>query len=124
MANPQTPRLTIYQGGKMSGGSYDYLCYVDSTEIENRLSDVERMAEQLVSLGCPNEAKAFCRFIEQVKLMRIKKSAFIEEYQDVMRGVEWTDSGDWSEESFSQFMEEREKELLSTPQGKAGDARK
>lgn len=92
----------------MSGGSYDYLYSVDSTEIENRLEDLEQMAERLIALGYKSEANTFLRFIEKVKLMKIKKQAFIDEYSDIMHGVEWTDSGDWSEESFNEFMEKRD----------------
>jgi len=97
----------------MSGGSYNYLYCVDSTEIEDRLDDLESMAERLVGLGYQDEAKAFFRFIEQVKLMKTKKSSFLEEYNDIMHGVEWTDSGDWSKESFKEFMENRFKDLLT-----------
>ena len=41
----------------MSGGSFNYLCYKDTEDLFNRISDLEDMRESLIKYGYEDIAK-------------------------------------------------------------------
>lgn len=80
----------------MSGGSWDYLCYCEPDELQRRTHDLEKMGQRLVKDGHKEIGERFFEMVELLKIWEAKKEVFMETYGDVMRGIEWTDSGDSS----------------------------
>lgn len=74
----------------MSGGSFDYLCYVDAEEIGRRLGAVEDMASALEDV-CPEAAAATREIADQVRGVQPKVDAL----KDLWHAVEWWHSGDY-----------------------------
>ena len=48
----------------MSGGSFNYLCYAELSELLNRISDLEDIERELIELGYTDIAKDTRRLIE------------------------------------------------------------
>lgn len=75
----------------MSGGSFNYLCYVDAEEIGQRLGTLDEMAAALEEI-CPEAAAATREIADQVRDVQPK----IDALKDVWHAVEWWYSSDWS----------------------------
>lgn len=71
----------------MSGGSYDYLCNRDSSDIDERVTDLERMADRLAEL------------MQRIRQYQVHTDVIIARLVKVWKAVEWWDSGDWSEDA-------------------------
>lgn len=78
----------------MSGGSYDYLYSKDAEDIVYRLPDLIRMKDRLIQLDMKTAAEKVQRLILTVEKYRIEADARMDEMYELMRAVEWHDSGD------------------------------
>lgn len=88
----------------MSGGSYDYLCYVeDLQDLLNKRRALEEMAERLGTMndkefpGVTAVASETYRIITFLQLWDTHISARIDILKPVWKAVEWRDSYDWSD---------------------------
>ena len=87
----------------MSGGSFNYLCYVEdhfgADEIFKRDSDLEDMKKALTALvnaGCSSTSLRDTRLlIECMAEMRKELTMRLKQLSPVWKAVEWERSGDW-----------------------------
>lgn len=87
----------------MSGGSYNYLCFVDIDDIFNREFDLSTMRDRLAGLGYAQDAAAETEdLILILRQVRVRLQARIDRLEGVWRAVEWWDSGDSGEEALMQ----------------------
>lgn len=77
----------------MSGGSFNYLCYVDAEEIGQRLGALDDMASAL-EVVCPEAAAATREIADHVRGVQPK----IDALKDLWHAVEWWHSSDWGRE--------------------------
>ena len=75
----------------MSGGSYNYLCHADSSDIGNSTEDLQKMSNRLIELGFPDVATDTQSVLNHLKEI----SNIIDKISEVWKSVEWMDSGDW-----------------------------
>ena len=84
----------------MSGGSYNYLCYKEASQLGEYRDELEQMAERLADLGYAADAAAETYVI----LNALRRTAALWEAAhksgliEVWRGIEWWDSGAGDEE--------------------------
>lgn len=90
----------------MSGGSYNYLCYTDSSDISNKIDDLKEMAIRLRSLGFDDACEDTLRVVNLVKDYEDELQKQINKMYHVWRGVEWMDSGDLGMEELKQDIED------------------
>lgn len=82
----------------MSGGSYNYLYYADSSDIGNKISDMQDMIDRLNNLGHHHLAMD-----TQLIINKIKDIDFmLDKIREVWKAVEYCDSGDWSKDEIEQ----------------------
>lgn len=74
----------------MSGGSYNYLCQADHSDIGNKTEDLQEMIERLKELGFYDIARESQLVLEHVK----KTDPMIDKLSEIWKAVEWMDSGD------------------------------
>jgi hypothetical protein len=80
----------------MSGGSYNYLCFKDATDIGGQGEDLLKMVDRLNELGYPEISKD----TEEIAKFFLLLNEKIDKLRDVWQAVEWMDSGDWKPEQF------------------------
>ena len=98
----------------MSGGSFNYLCYKETEDLFNRISDLEDMRESLIKYGYEDIAKDTQRLIEYIKLAECVISTLKGMLEPVFHAVEWYESADYSKETMIEILEKyRRKELES-----------
>lgn len=96
----------------MSGGSFSYLCYKETSELFGCVSDLDSMREALIKYGYEDIAKDTQRLIEYIKSARCVISSLKELLEPVFHAVEWYESGDYGKETMIEILEEyRKKEL-------------
>jgi len=96
----------------MSGGSYNYLCHADASDIGNNVADLELMAAaRLDGINPDGHAAADTR--EVLTILAALEFA-VRRLSDVWHAVEWRDSCDWSEdrmlEELSKYEAQRDAE--------------
>lgn len=72
----------------MSGGSYNYLCFKDASDVN--VHDLGRMADRLTELGYDDiseQARSIIQAYDDINKMLYSLSG-------VFKAVEWMDSGD------------------------------
>lgn len=74
----------------MSGGSFNYLCFVDADEIGQRLDTLDDMARSLDEI-CPEAAAATRELADHVRGAQPR----IDALKDVWHAIEWWHSSDW-----------------------------
>ncbi|WP_306317219.1 MULTISPECIES: hypothetical protein [unclassified Streptomyces] len=84
----------------MSGGSFNYLCYVqDLEDLRSQRHDLEDMASRLAGLGYAQDA---ARETEELLLLlrqwEVRATARVARLTDVWKAVEWWDSSDSGED--------------------------
>lgn len=83
----------------MSGGSYDYLCFKDGTEIRENMDSLQSMADRLAGLPWAQDAaQETIDLILMLRQQRVWAETFISRLSGVWRAVEWCDSGDTGED--------------------------
>lgn len=86
----------------MSGGSFNYLCGKDSTDILNHLDDLKDMLTTLKNYKLENSKKVELSFelliqkIYSIKDIQYEIDILIEKLYNVMHDIEWTESNDSS----------------------------
>lgn len=80
----------------MSGGSYDYLCFKDSSDILNHLETVERMANDLTVEGFPLPAFMTRKVVLLARSYQARMDKLLGTLQDVWQAQEWYASCDYS----------------------------
>ena len=91
----------------MSGGSYSYLCFKDSSDIGQNMGDLEAMARRLDEMG----HHVIAADSREVRAMLDVVQARLTRMHDVWHAVEWRDSGDYgadqAEEACALYMASR-----------------
>lgn len=93
----------------MSGGSFNYLCHKDETEIRGwqELQDLEHMAERLAALGYASDAaRETTALLLTLRQQQVLVGTYLERLGPVWRAMEWWSSCDSSEESFKSVLAE------------------
>lgn len=81
----------------MSGGSYDYLCFKDASDIFSSGSEnLARMADRLDGV-CPEAAAETRALFDGPGSLRAELEARIARLADLWHDVEWRDSGDYGD---------------------------
>jgi hypothetical protein len=95
----------------MSGGSYNYLCYAEVTELlgYSRQADLEEMEQTLLAMGYTDIAKDVRRLIEYCKSAENRISVLFEQLEDVFHDIEWHHSSDIGEETLIKTLEKYRK---------------
>jgi len=86
----------------MSGGSYNYLCYAELDTLLQRDGDLRDMAYALKRRGYLDAALETESLRREVENFRKTFEARRDAISEVWRYVEWTDSGDTSEDSVAE----------------------
>lgn len=92
----------------MSGGSYDYACFVSDVEdILSKRSDIEQLCERLEGIPYASGPAGDLRaLLNEVNELNSKAEKTLSALAGVMKGIEWWDSCDWSERQFREEVEE------------------
>lgn len=80
----------------MSGGSYNYLCFKDASELlsGSHSDELRQMVDRLAGLGYEDAAKSTEELIAVLSQCRARIQARVENLSSVFKAVEWMDSGD------------------------------
>ena len=78
----------------MSGGSFDYLCFMEVEQLMNNKDLLDKMANRLLELGYKDAAKE--TFLAKIILEQteIRIEVIKERLEKVWKAIEWMDSGD------------------------------
>lgn len=84
----------------MSGGSYDYLCWVlDLGELAAKEHQLEEMADRLAGLGYAQDAaRETQELLVQLRQFKVRADVRVKRLSDVWHAVEWWDSSDTAEQ--------------------------
>jgi hypothetical protein len=85
----------------MSGGSYEYLCFKDASELLSASHDepLQRMTDRLAALGyAPDAAAETQAVLYQLRQSRTRIQTHIDRMRGIWRAVEWWDSSDSGED--------------------------
>ncbi len=83
----------------MSGGSYNYLCYKDSDNINEAREEINQMRDRLTGLGFLDVAKETESVLLMLDSFEVRLQARLDRLNSVWRAVEWMDSGDSGKDS-------------------------
>lgn len=93
----------------MSGGAFNYLCYMEASELLNSKEELTSMVGSLRKYGYPDiaeDAIELIRKIEEVKKIMGAADEYRESLEDVFHAVEWYESADYSKETMLEVLEE------------------
>lgn len=92
----------------MSGGSYDYLCYIEYFQLLEpyRIRTLEDMERRFIELGYIDIAKDFRRLIEYIISANNRVEVLAENLNKLMHDIEWLDSGDIGKDTLARTVEE------------------
>lgn len=91
----------------MSGGSFNYLCFADATDLLSKhRPDLADMAANLTNRGYKDAALETERLIAYVDHAERQITARMERLQKVWKAVEWNCSGDSGPEEVREAVEE------------------
>jgi hypothetical protein len=98
-------------GGRVSGGSYDYLYCKEAQELFNPYYTglIDDMADVLLSMGYEDIARDMRRLSEYIKAAYNRVDVLSEKLKDVMRSVEWYESCDFGEDTLKEHLEDYRK---------------
>ncbi len=89
----------------MSGGSFEYLCYKNFSEIVERTDLLQEMADELAKLGYANDAaKETQRLLNDIRKMENRIDVHLESLKEVWKAMEWWKSCDWGEDSLKEAL--------------------
>ena len=89
----------------MSGGSYNYLCHKESSDLMNATGDIQAMADRLDELGWANDAALETKELLSIIYQSLNKIDIISNRLSlVWRAVEWRDSGDLTDAAIQEAL--------------------
>ena len=103
----------------MSGGSFNYLCFVDADDVPNRLSDLDDMAEALRVAGYLDAAEETLRLKMETERYIFHTQLRCSRLCEVWKAMEWWHSADSSQDAVESAIVEYRLEQDSGP-AKAG----
>ena len=80
----------------MSGGSFNYLCWKEISELMANRDTLTSMADRLLEMGYKDAAKETLKFLYTLEQAETRLETMRERLEEVWKAVEWFDSGDWS----------------------------
>jgi len=89
----------------MSGGSWNYLCYVSWPEVSERMGDITAMGDRLAREGYEDAAMLTHELAIDLQMLRVRTEAKLRNLTDVWQAVEWWDSGDSGSERLRDAVE-------------------
>ena len=78
----------------MSGGSFDYLCFMEVDKLMNNKELLDKMANRLLELGYKDAAKETVLAKIILEQTEIRIEVIRDRLEKVWKAVEWMDSGD------------------------------
>jgi len=91
----------------MSGGSFDYLCVKDTSDILEYLNQLEDMANALSELGYADDAaKEATELLLVCRKFNVRADTIMRNMSGVFKAMEWWRSGDYGEDSFKEALKE------------------
>lgn len=95
----------------MSGGSFNYVCYKDGTDILDYMSSVKEMYEWLYSRGKNDAAKEVEKLYLDLLMFKDMMETRLKRLNSVLHDAEWWCSGDIGEKTFDEnwdkFLEDK-----------------
>lgn len=89
----------------MSGGSYNYLCYMDIDTIFNETRELESMIDRLSGLGyAADAAREAYELLLTIRQSQVRIEALLQRLSGVFKAVEWWDSADWTEKEVKEAL--------------------
>ena len=89
----------------MSGGIFNYLGFANMPDVIGRTNDMEDIESVLINLGYTDIAKDMRRLIEYCKSAENRISILFEQLNGVIHDIEWFESGDISESTLIESLE-------------------
>ena len=89
----------------MSGGSFNYLCFTETTDLFHKIDDMEDMEQYLIKREYTDIAKDVRRLIEYCKSAEVRMSVLFEQLEKVFHDIEWHTSGDISYDDLIKTLE-------------------
>lgn len=91
----------------MSGGSYDYLCYVETEDVfaHYRIQNLVAIKDRLVVLGHEDAARNVQSLIRNIRLSVSSIGEQLDLLRGVLKAVEWLDSADYGEDQVAEAVE-------------------
>ena len=90
----------------MSGGSFNYLCHKDASDMLNSQEDLEHMIDFLGNEEAPLLLEKTRQILEGIKEYEERVGKAIDEVRWLWRDVEWWQSCDSDRETFYKHYEE------------------
>lgn len=81
----------------MSGGSFNYLCWADASDIFSKRMDMELMQVALEDAGYIEAASATKELRTDLRRIEAEIQANIDKLANIWHAMEWYRSGDWSQ---------------------------
>jgi hypothetical protein len=90
----------------MSGGSFDYLCYKEASDLLSGSMDeqIERMRDALVEAGAEDAAKETEHLLLVLKQSRVRVGVALQRLHGVWHAMEWWKSSDWGRKDFEEVL--------------------
>jgi hypothetical protein len=86
----------------MSGGSFNYLCYAETDNIAEKISDMEDMRDALSEKGAEDFAVLTQDFILELRRQEVVRESYLKKLVDVWKAVEWKYSCDIGEDDMQE----------------------
>ncbi|OQB32244.1 MAG: hypothetical protein BWY07_02003 [Candidatus Hydrogenedentes bacterium ADurb.Bin170] len=100
----------------MSGGSFNYLCYKDETDLFASEKELEHMADALAKVGYADDAaKETLWLLLHIRQQRIRINVVISRLSGVWHDMEWWQDGDIGEDRFKKTLAEYRRENPEEP---------
>lgn len=81
----------------MSGGSYDYLCFAEASDVLSKQYSLRAMADRLDEV-CPEAAAETRALFDGPRSLQAELEMRLARLKDLWHDVEWRDSADYGEE--------------------------
>lgn len=89
----------------MSGGSLNYLCYKEPTDLFNYTDDIAYVEDYLLRKGYKDIAQDVRRLLEYIYSAEVRIGVLSRNLKPVFHAVEWTMSGDYGDGTLREALE-------------------
>ena len=89
----------------MSGGSLNYLCYKEPTDLFYYTDEIERAEDYLLRNGYKDIAQDVRRLLEYIYSARNRIGVLSQNLNPVFHAIEWNLSGDYGDDTLREVLE-------------------